>query len=96
MLRKRRIFALLARCNEGVTAIEFALLAPVLLLLVMGIIEFSVIMFVSVMLEGSTDMTARLGSTGYVPGRSEPGSGNYQQCGFDYRQPVGSQKDHHH
>ncbi len=57
----------LARCNEGVTAIEFALLSPVLLLLTMGIIEFAIIMFVSVVLESATDVTARLGSTGYVP-----------------------------
>lgn len=67
MPQKRRLFSRLIRCNDGVTAIEFALLSPVLLLMVMGIIEFAVIMFVSVVMESATDMTARLGSTGYVP-----------------------------
>ena len=67
MLLNRRISAFLTRCEEGVTALEFALLSPILFLLVMGIVEFAVIMFVSVVLESATDMTARLGSTGYVP-----------------------------
>jgi Flp pilus assembly protein TadG len=67
MLRKRRFPAPLLHCEKGVTAIEFALLSPVLFLLVMGIVEFAVVMFVSVVLEGATDVTARLGSTGYVP-----------------------------
>jgi len=67
MPQKRRLSFCLVCCEDGVTAIEFSLLAPVLFLLIMGIIEFSVIMFVSVVLESATDMTARLGSTGYVP-----------------------------
>ena len=67
--RKRaKIQALsLARRDDGVTAIEFALLAPALLLIVMGVIEFSLISFVSTVMESATAITARLGKTGYVP-----------------------------
>jgi Flp pilus assembly protein TadG len=55
-----------ARCQNGVTAIEFALIAPVLIMIMMGIIEFSLIMFTSSVMEGATNETARLGKTGYV------------------------------
>jgi len=56
----------LARCEDGVTAIEFAFIAPVFLLMVMGIIEFSMIMFTSTVMESATTSTARLGKTGFV------------------------------
>jgi len=56
--------------EEGITSIEFALIAPVFLLMVMGIIEFSMIMFTSVVMESATNTTARLGKTGYIPAGS--------------------------
>jgi hypothetical protein len=56
--------------QSGVTILEFALILPVLLLLIMGIIEFSMIMFVSSVIESATTSTARLGKTGYVPSDS--------------------------
>lgn len=56
----------LLRDDEGVTALEFALIAPVLLLMLMGIIEFSMVMFVSSVLEGATNVSSRYGKTGYV------------------------------
>jgi len=46
------------------------MLSPVLLLLIMGIIEFSLIMFTQTMLESATGTTARIGRTG-----SDNGSG---------------------
>lgn len=52
--------------EEGVTAIEFAALAPVLCLLLMGIIEFSLVMLTSNLMESATNMSARLGKTGFV------------------------------
>lgn len=58
----------LARRQDGVTAVEFAMIAPVFILFVMGIIEFSLIMFVSMVMESATDDTARLGKTGFVAG----------------------------
>jgi Flp pilus assembly protein TadG len=58
--------SLVMRCQSGVTAIEFALIAPVFIMLFMGIIEISMIMFTSSVLESATSNTARLGKTGYV------------------------------
>lgn len=57
---------LLARAEDGITALEFALIAPVFAMLVMGIIEFSLIMFTSAVVESATNTTSRLGKTGYV------------------------------
>lgn len=54
------------RNKEGITSIEFAFVVPIMLLLVMGIIEFSMIMFVSIAMESATATTSRLGKTGYV------------------------------
>ena len=62
MERKR---SLAASC-DGVTAIEFAAIAPVLCLLMMGIIEFALIMLASNVMESATNMSARLGKTGYA------------------------------
>lgn len=56
----------LAACRKGVTAIEFAFVAPVFLLMICGIIEFSVIAFVSTVMESATGITSRLGKTGYA------------------------------
>ena len=51
--------------QEGATAIEFAIIAPVLLLIMFGIIEFSMAMFTQSIMEGATTLTSRLGKTGY-------------------------------
>ena len=61
----------LHRNQQGVTALEFAMVAPVLVLFMMGIVEFSLIMFVSGVMEAATSSTSRLGKTGYTaPGSS--------------------------
>ncbi len=52
--------------DDGVTAVEFALIAPVFVLLLMGIIEFSLIMFVSSAIEGAIAASGRYGKTGYT------------------------------
>lgn len=55
--------------ESGITSVEFAIIAPVFLLMIMGIIEFALIMFTSSVMESATNNTARLGKTGYiVPG----------------------------
>ncbi|MFO1242466.1 MAG: TadE/TadG family type IV pilus assembly protein [Rickettsiales bacterium] len=54
------------RSEEGVTAIEFAFIAPVLLLFMFGTIEFSLVMFVQSVMEGATTLSSRLGKTGYT------------------------------
>lgn len=50
--------------RRGVTAIEFALVFPILLLLTFGIIEFSLIMFASSVIENAATSVARLSMTG--------------------------------
>jgi Flp pilus assembly protein TadG len=42
MLRRFRILARLLRGNEGVSALEFGLLAPILAILIIGIVDFGV------------------------------------------------------
>lgn len=54
------------RAQDGVAAIEFAAVAPVLLLLIMGIIEFSLIMLASNVLESATNLSSRLSKTGFA------------------------------
>src|ERR1700743_2452726 len=55
-----------ARAENGVTALEFAIVAPVLILLLMGIVEFGMIMMVYKVMEGATAVSSRLGKTGYL------------------------------
>lgn len=58
------------RDHQGVSALEFAILAPVLLLILFGVLEFAMIMLLTNILENATAITSRLGKTGY----SEAGS----------------------
>lgn len=50
--------------QAGATAIEFAIVAPVLILLLFGIIEFSLMMFASSIIEGATANISRQSKTG--------------------------------
>lgn len=54
------------RCDSGITSIEFAIVSPVMFLLMMGIIEFSLITFTTTVMESAANTTARFGKTGYV------------------------------
>ncbi len=62
---RRRKYSPFWRKEEGVTAVEFALIAPVLLTMIMGIIETSLVMFAQNILEYSTFAASRLGKTGF-------------------------------
>ncbi len=62
----RRRLARLANDQRGAAIVEFALIAPVLMLFVVGIFEVAMILFVSNLLEGSVREAARYGITGYV------------------------------
>jgi Flp pilus assembly pilin Flp len=53
--------------RTAATAVEFAVLAPVLFLAVIGIIELAVLLTVQVLLEGSVREASRFGITGYTP-----------------------------
>ncbi len=66
MRRKSCILRYSTVGNEGVATLEFAMIAPVLLLLMMGIVEFSLVTFTMSVMEGATSYTARYGKTGYT------------------------------
>lgn len=60
------------RNNKGVTALETAVVLPVFLLMIFGIIEFALMMHVSSLVENATHEAARKGSTGDVYGDLNP------------------------
>ncbi len=66
LLKKQNNKCCLARDSEGVTAVEFAMIAPVFILVLMGIVEFSLVMFVTSVMEGATSASGRYGKTGYT------------------------------
>lgn len=67
LLGRLRRLTRLWRRDEGTTALEFALVAPVLITTVVGIMEISMILIVSALIEGGLRDAARFGITGYVP-----------------------------
>ncbi len=71
--RKLANFARLRADDRGVTAIEFAFIAPVLFLVVMGIIELGLSLLVEVVLDNAVADAARQIRTGQV----------YQEEGFN-------------
>jgi Flp pilus assembly pilin Flp len=64
--RRGRIMRRLWRDDRGTTAIEFAFCALGLVYLMVAIIEFSLAMTVGNSLEAATNLSSRLGKTGYV------------------------------
>lgn len=54
------------RDERGTTAIEFAIIAIPLFYFIFGIIEFALAMTVSNSLEAATNLSSRVGKTGYV------------------------------
>src|SRR4051812_4876535 len=69
-LIRRRLFRKLAQLlgdRTAATAVEFAVLAPVFFLAIIGIIELGVLLAVQVLLEGSVREASRFGITGYTP-----------------------------
>lgn len=65
-LIRRRIRALIGE-RSGATALEFAILAPVLFVAVVGVIELAIVLLIQVLLEGSVREASRFGITGYTP-----------------------------
>ena len=56
----------LFRSQDGAAAVEFALIAPVLLLFTVGIIEMSFMMLTQNIMESATFSASRLGKTGFT------------------------------
>lgn len=63
--RWRRLLGLW-RDTEGATAVEFVFVAIPVIYLMVGILEFSAAMTVSNSLEAATNLSSRLGKTGFV------------------------------
>ena len=57
----------LRRNRKGSAVTEFAIAAPVVIMAIVGIIEFSMILFVSSLLEGGLREASRFGLTGFQP-----------------------------
>ena len=55
----KRILSPVIRDNHGVSAVEFALLAPVLLVMLMGIFDMAYSMYTNALLEGAVHKAAR-------------------------------------
>ncbi len=58
----------LRRNREGSAIIEFAMAAPLVVMAIIGIVEFSMILFVNSLLEGGLRQASRFGLTGFEPG----------------------------
>lgn len=58
------LFSRLFRCRRGATALEFGLISGILFFIIMGIVEFGIIMFIQQVLEGATTTGSRAGITG--------------------------------
>lgn len=54
----KRIFRF-ARCRRGITAVEFAIIAPIVLLMIMGFVEFGIILFLQNVLETANTIGPR-------------------------------------
>ncbi|MCG8546014.1 MAG: pilus assembly protein, partial [Alphaproteobacteria bacterium] len=63
----KKFFSKTRRNDDGSAAIEFAFTAPLLILTIVGIMEFSMILFLNALLEGSLRDAARFGVTGFTP-----------------------------
>lgn len=63
---KRHLLISLLQEDDGASALEFALISPVLLLMTIGIIEISLMMLTQNVMESATFVASRLGKTGYI------------------------------
>lgn len=61
--RLRRLFG----CRKGITAIEFAIAAPVVFSTVAGVLELALVMFVMTLSEGALREASRFSITGFTP-----------------------------
>jgi len=71
MMKLIRRLIRLRRNESGSPSVEFVFAAPVLILMAMGIIEFGMIMLITVLVEGGLRDAARYGITGQEPERDQ-------------------------
>jgi len=64
----RRRLRVLSGDRSGAAMVEFALAAPILVLILVGVLEMALVGFVSIMMEASLREASRFGFTGQDPG----------------------------
>lgn len=57
----------LAVCEAGATIVEFAMIVPVVITIMLGLIETGLLLTAQGILDGAATSAARIGSTGYTP-----------------------------
>lgn len=67
MRHMKKFFSKVRRNDDGSAAIEFSFTAPLLIATMVAIMEFSMILFLNAVLEGSLRDAARFGITGFTP-----------------------------
>lgn len=67
MRQMKNFLSIVRRNDDGSAAIEFSFTAPLLILTIVAIMEFSMILFLNAVLEGSLRDAARFGITGFTP-----------------------------
>jgi Flp pilus assembly protein TadG len=67
MHHMKKYFSKVRRNDDGSAAVEFSFTAPLLIATIVGIMEFSMILFLNAVLEGSLRDAARFGITGFTP-----------------------------
>ncbi len=70
LLRFLLSFRRLSSARDGIAALEFALIAPAFLMLLLGVIETSLVMLTQNTLESAIFSATRTGKTGYVASNS--------------------------
>ncbi|SAK97107.1 TadE family protein [Caballeronia calidae] len=65
--RRQRLFRRLARDERGVSAIEFALVAPLVFILILGTVEVALDMIVDASVQFAAQQASRAGLTTVVP-----------------------------
>lgn len=67
-----RHYLSLPLCSCGATAIEYAIVLPILMLFIMGILEYCLIVYGLSVLQNGVTIAAREGATGYsIPGQTQ-------------------------
>jgi Flp pilus assembly protein TadG len=67
-----RMFRRFARDDRGITMVEFALVGPLFIFLLLAIIELGLTMLTQFVLDGATRSAARLIRTGQLQGQASP------------------------
>lgn len=65
---KKRFTSSIFHASDGVAALEFAMILPVVLLMTIGMIEIALMMLTQNIMESATFSASRTGKTGYIAG----------------------------